>query len=83
MATATATTNPFLIAVANMIAIAFFFLLRPSKYTGNKSKSTPFTLADIQLFQGPVRLDLFSASNTALLAATFASLTFTTQKNGV
>ena len=83
MATAAATANLYLQAVAQMIAIAFFFLLRPGEYTGTKSESTPFTLADVQLFQGPVRLDLHTASDTSLLAATFGSLTFTTQKNGV
>ena len=75
--------NLFNIAIADMIAIAFFFLLRPGEYTGTGTESTPFRLADVQLFQGPVRLDLSTASDTALLAATFASLTFTTQKNGV
>jgi len=73
----------FNIAVGDMIAIAFFFLLRPGEHTGSGSESTPFRLADVQLFHGPVRLNLETASDTALLSATFASLTFATQKNGV
>ena len=75
--------SAFNIAVADMIAIAFFFLLRPGKCAGSSTESAPFRLADVQLFQGPVRLDLETASDTALLSASFASLTFTTQKNGV
>jgi hypothetical protein len=67
----------FNLAVAAMIAIAFFFLLQPGEYTGSKSESAPFRLADVQLFQGPVLVDLGTASDTALLSATFASLTFT------
>lgn len=83
MAAAITAARPFSIAVADMIAIAFFFLLRPGEYTGKKSDTQPFRLADVQLFHGQVRLDLATASDTALLAATFATLTFTTQKNGV
>ena len=58
--------SAFNIAVADMIAIAFFFLLRPGEYAGSNSESAPFRLADVQLFQGPVRLDLATASDTAL-----------------
>lgn len=84
MAIALAAASAFSIAVADMIAIAFFFLLRPGEYTGTDSEeSTPFRFCDVQLFHGPVRLDLQTASDSSLLAATFASLTFTNQKNGV
>lgn len=84
MATALATGEVFLIAVADMIAIAFFFLLRPGEYTGLHSDTTPFRLCDVQLFHGPnVRLDLATASDASLLSATFATLEFTTQKSGV
>jgi hypothetical protein len=71
------------IAVADMIALAFFFLLRPGEYTGSKSESEPFRLADAQLIHGPIRLNLGTASETALLSAMFTSLTFTTQESGV
>ena len=70
-------------AIADMICIAFFFLLRPGEYAISTSDSTPFTLADVQLFRGDTRLDLFTASSEELLTATFSTLTFTTQKNGV
>jgi hypothetical protein len=71
------------LAVADMIALAFFFLLRPGEYTGTKSDTTPFRLCDTQLFLGSHRLDLATATDNQLLSATFGSLTFTDQKNGV
>jgi hypothetical protein len=83
MATAIDSGSILLKTIANMIALAFFFLLRPGEYTGTKSESTSFRLQDVQLFQGSVRLNLDTATDSALLAATFASLTFTDQKNGV
>lgn len=71
------------IAVANMISIAFFFLLRPGKYTATPSDTSPFRLCDIQLFIGPVRLDLTTADEQTLWSATFTTLEFTDQKNGI
>ena len=70
-------------AVADMIIIAFFFLLRPGEYTDTASDTTPFTFADAQLFLGPIRLNIATSTAAQLMAATAASLTFTTQKNGV
>ena len=70
-------------AIADMIIIAFFFLLRPGEYTDSPSDTTPFTYADVQLFLGPLRLDIAASTDAQLLAASAASLTFTTQKNGV
>ena len=68
-------------AVADMIIIAFFFLLRPGEYTDNDYN--PFRLDDVQLFIGQNRLNLLSATDAQLLQTRFASLTFTDQKNGV
>jgi len=73
----------FLEAVADMIIIAFFFLLRPGEYTDSPSDTTPFTLGDVQLFIGPTRINLDTASDNEIRMARSASLTFTTQKNGV
>ena len=70
-------------AIADMICIAFFFLLRPGEYAISTSDSMPFTLPNVQLFRGDTRLNLFTASSKELLTATFSTLTFTTQKNGV
>jgi len=68
-------------ATADMIVIAFFFLLRPGEYTDNPNN--PFRLADVQLFIGDTRIDLTTAPFEQIQQARFASLTFTNQKNGV
>ena len=47
-------TSHHLKAIADMIIIAFFYLLRPGEYTDSASDTTPFTLADVQLFVGHV-----------------------------
>ena len=70
-------------ATADMIIIAFFFLLRPGEYTDTPSDTTPFTLGDVQLAIGDRRLPLDTATDAELEQARTASLTFTTQKNGV
>jgi hypothetical protein len=70
-------------AVADMIVIAFYYLLRPGEYTGTTTDNAPFRLQDVQLFIGRRRLTLLQASPADLQASTSASLTFTTQKNGV
>ena len=77
------TQDPYLTGLADMIGLAFFFLLRPGEYTDSASDTSPFQFRDVQLFRGPTRLDLSSASEAQILSATFASLTFRDQKNGV
>ena len=69
--------------LADMIGLAFFFLLRPGEYAHSPSDSTPFQLRDVQLFRGALRLNLATATAAELSTATFASLTFRDQKNGV
>jgi hypothetical protein len=69
-------------AIADMIALAFFFLLRPGEYTGTKSDTTPFRIQDVQLWIGRQRLDLDTALDSDIATATFYSHTFTTQKMG-
>ena len=64
-----------------MIIIEFFFLLQPDEYTDNDGD--PFRLEDVQLFIGKTRLALLTVPESELSLAQFASLTFTTQKNGV
>jgi hypothetical protein len=71
------------LAIANMISLAFFFLLRPGEYTGTTSDTSPFRFCDVQLFVGGRRLQLQTAPEVEIESATFATLTFTTQKNGV
>ena len=72
-----------LMAVADMIIIAFFFLLRPGEYTASKSNSTPFRLCDVTFSVGRTVFDSATASEMELAAATFVILLFTDQKNGV
>ena len=68
---------------ADMIVLAFFFLLRPGEYTASPSDTQPFDLRSVQLFLGGRCLDLVTSSDAQLRCATFASLTFDMQKNGV
>ena len=49
---ASASTDPELQAFADMIIIAFFFLLLPGEYTGTKSDSLPFRLSDVTFSVG-------------------------------
>jgi len=83
LAAAYACTDVGSIAIAQMAALTFFFLLRPGEYTSSPSDTTPFTLQDVQLFIGVYRLNLVTASEAEIHLATFGTLTFTTQKNGV
>jgi hypothetical protein len=70
------------IVIADMIAIAFFFLLCPGEYTGTVSDDSIFKLQDVSLYIQGRKLDLFTASEAEIKSATSASYTFTTQKNG-
>jgi hypothetical protein len=81
--TAYATDDPGNHAIADMIIIAFFFLLCPGEYTGTKSDTCPFRLADVQLWIGSLRASATSMPLSDLTRATFGTLTFTSQKNGV
>ena len=70
-------------AVADMIALAFFYLLRPGECTGTSSDTRPFYLEDVQLWIGAQRYNAATIPIADLPRVTFATLTFTTQKNGV
>ena len=78
-----APSTPGNLAIADMCCIAFFFLLRPGEYTVSLGESTPFRLCDVQFQIGSRRLNTMLACAAELRSATFATLTFTTQKNGV
>jgi hypothetical protein len=70
------------LTIADMITIAFFFLLRPGEYTGTIADDTPFRLEDVALYIRDRRLDVMTASFVEIDAATSVSYKFTTQKNG-
>jgi hypothetical protein len=70
------------LAIADMIAIAFFFLLITGEYTGTTANDTPFRLEDVDLYIRDRLLDVMTASTAELDAATSVSYKLTTQKNG-
>ncbi len=77
-------TSNLLQAMADIIIIAFFFLLCTVEYTDISSTDvTLFTLANVQLFIHHCQLNLSTTSNVELLQALSASLTITHQKNGI
>ena len=80
---ADAANTPRMHAIADMIILAFYFLLRPGEYTASSSSTTPFALEDVQLFVGTRRLRLFEDDVALFRSVTFCTLVFTTQKNGV
>ena len=80
---AAASNDQELQAIADMIIIAFFFLLRPGEYTGTESDSSPYRLSDVTFSIGRTGFNTSTATDNELSAATFVILTFSTQKNGV
>ena len=72
-------------AAADCLVVAFYFLLRPGEYAGAPKTVDDdlFRLKDLGLWIGGRCLDILTCPMDDLLAATFATLTFTSQKNGV
>ena len=70
------------LAAADMMWLAFFFLLRPGEYTGTSKRSHPFRIPDVGLWVNDTQIQYPSASVADLSSVTFVSLTFVTQKNG-
>ena len=83
MAQALLSNNAVTLAHADMLCLAFFFLLRPGEYTGTASESQPFLLRDVRFRLGHLALAHATAPADQLLSATFVTLEFTTQKNSV
>ena len=77
--------SPLAHAAADCMVVAFYFLLRPDEYAGTPKHAADdlFRLQDLGLWIGNRRLDVLTCPLPDLLAATFATLTFTSQKNGV
>ena len=79
---ADADPSPALLAAADCAALAFFFLLRPGEYAGiPRSRDDLFRLGDVSVWSGTTQLAPLGP--LPLDAATFVTLTFTRQKNGV
>ena len=72
-------------AEAATLAIGVFFLLRPGEYVGRPNDTTDslFRFRDLAMWVGSRAIDPMHCPLSELRAATFASLTFTRQKNGV
>ena len=79
---ATAANDPCSLAAADLMWLAFFFLLRPGEFCDAGPTSHPFCGHDVLLWYHDVPLDTLSATPAHLLQATFVSLTFRQQKNG-
>lgn len=77
--------TPQAAAAAACLITGFFFLLRPGEYLGNPARrgAHMFRLQDVQFWIGSRALHHLTCSEADLRAATFVTLTFTQQKNGV
>jgi hypothetical protein len=80
---ANAEGNSDSLAIADMVSIAFFFLMRPGEYTAPTGENTPFRLSDVQFYVGVRRVLASAATDADLHHASFVTYTFTTQKNCV
>jgi hypothetical protein len=69
-------------AIADMICIAFFFLLGREEYTGTILDDTSFCLQDVGVYIRYRNLDLFHCSYAELDTTTSVSYKFNTQKHG-
>jgi hypothetical protein len=70
------------VVVADLITIAFFYLLRPGEYTRTTSDDAAFRIEDVALYIQDRRLDSMTATAAEIAAADAVAYTFTTQNNG-
>jgi hypothetical protein len=77
--------TPAAFAAAECLTVGFYFMLRPGEYLGvpNAVTDNLFRLRDVTLWVGSRALNHMHCPVADLQAATFATLTFTRQKNGV
>jgi hypothetical protein len=76
--------HPRSTALADMLTLGFFFLLRPGEYAHTTNpESVPFHLIDVHLRHNNTRIPHLTCPLPQLTMATFVCLEFTTQKNGV
>lgn len=77
--------TPLAQCAAECLVVGFYFLLRPGEYTGVPRHQCDdlFRLQDVSLWIGTRKLDPLTCPCPDLLSTTFATLTFTSQKNGV
>ena len=65
---------PIIQATADMIILAFFFLLRPGEYTATASETQPFEMQHVQLFIDGRRINFNTATDAEILESRFGSL---------
>lgn len=71
-------------AMADLIIIAVFFLLRPGEYCYNTDgNNAPFRLQDVSFELNDVQTNAVTVPLDLLATATLVLLRFTTQKNGI
>lgn len=70
-------------AVADLIVIGFFFLLRPGEHTYLRRGHTPFRLEDVSFVYDNTTYNAAVAPIAIIRKATATHLNFTNQKNGV
>jgi hypothetical protein len=71
-------------AIADMLVLGFFFLLRPGEYACTyNDEASPFRYCDVHLMIGNRRLNHFTCHAASFDMVNFVALEFTNQKNGV
>jgi len=73
----------FALAMADLLIIGFFFLLRPGEHTYAKENNHPFRLQDVSFDTPESTLNAAVIPAALLQEASKVHLNFTTQKNGV
>jgi hypothetical protein len=75
---------PSSIAIADMLLLGFFFLLRPGEYAWTHNpEAAPFLFRHVHLSRGSTRLNLYHDTPNTLQTATHVALELDKQKNGV
>jgi len=76
--------TPYSNALADMLLLGFYFLLRPGEYARTtNTEASPFRLCDVHLMINDHRLHPYQATQAELSRVNFVGLEFTNQKNGV
>jgi len=71
-------------AIADMLLLGFYFLLRPGEYAyTDNPDAAPFRLCDVHLLIHNRRIHYAQATSQELSRVNYVALEFTTQKNGV
>jgi len=72
----------FQIAMADLLVIGFFFLLRPGEHTYDRENNHPFRYEDTSFDTPAGTINAVAIPDSAVATATKVHMNFTTQKNG-